>query len=265
MFYKKWLFVPATERFLNGRLEGLADTLIFDLEDAIKQEDKANARERLVRRLKQAPEAQCFIRINDGEMGLEDLKVLQDCVYSGLVLPKTEDTAFAEKVSDLAPGKKLIALVESTGGIINLEKIVSSPLFDGVAFGGEDYCRELGVETNDIAMQYPRGCVVLYARHYHKICLDTISLQYKDRSAFLQQFQNAISMGFDSKLLIHPAQADAVHEWEEQLMSPADMREIIERYENSLTGLVRINGRWYEKPHIERMKAILSQMETEHE
>ena len=246
---------------MNGRLEGLADTLIFDLEDAIKQEDKADARERLVRRLKHTPEAECFIRINDADMGLEDLSALQDCAYSGLLLPKTESTDFAEKVSNVAPGKKIIALVESTGGIINLEKIVSSPLISGIAFGGEDYCRELGVETNDIAMQYPRGRVVLYAKHYHKTCLDTISLEYKKRETFLKQFQNAISMGFDSKLLIHPAQADAVREWEEQLMSPAKMREIIERYENSSTGLININGRWYEKPHIERIKAILSQME----
>ena len=261
MFYKKWLFVPAIERFLNGRLEGLADTLIFDLEDSIKHGDKANARERLVRRLKQAPETDCFIRINDGEMGLEDVNALRDCMCSGLILPKTENTEFAEIVSALLPGKRLFALVESTGGIINLEKIVSSPLFDGIAFGGEDYCRELGVETNDTAMQYPRGRVVLYCRHYHKTCLDTISLEFKNREAFLMQFQNAISMGFDSKLLIHPAQANAIRDWEEQMMSPVEMLEIIERYENSNTGLVNVNGRWYEKPHIERIKVILSQME----
>lgn len=261
MHYKKWLFVPATERFLNGRLEGLADTLILDLEDSIKQEDKIAARARLVQRMNQPLEAECFIRINEGSDGLADLKALKDCGYSGLVLPKTESTEFAEEVTYLEPGKKLIALVESTGGIINLEKIASSSFISGIAFGGEDYCRELGVETNDIAMQYPRGRVVLYAKHYHKTCLDTISLEYRNREAFLKQFQNAVSMGFDSKLLIHPAQVDAIREWEDQLMSPSEMREIIERYENSSTGLVYVNGRWYEKPHIERIKGSLSQME----
>lgn len=249
---------------MNGRLEGLADTLIFDLEDSIKQEDKAAARERLVRRLKQPLKAERYIRINGGQAGLEDLEALKDCPFSGLLLPKTEDTAYAQEVSRLAPGKSLIALVESTGGVINLEELASSPLIDGLAFGGEDYCRELGTETNELAMQFPRGRVVLYARHYRKLCLDTISLEYRDRGAFLRQFQSSVSMGFHSKLLIHPAQAAYIREWEEQSMSPAEMREIIRLYESSAGGLIEVNGTWYERPHIERMRAILSQMETEH-
>lgn len=262
MFYKKWLFVPAKEKFLSGRASLRADALIYDLEDSIRPEEKPAARERLCKRLSERAEKEVYVRINSGAPGLEDLRCLKDCQIHGFVLPKIDDGECIQQYAGLSGTRKLIALVESVSGVKNLEAIASSPLLYGLAFGGEDYCRELGVETNDLAMQYPRGRMVLLARYYGKYCLDTISLEYRDSAVFRKQFLDSISMGFHSKLLIHPAQVETVCGLEETV-DLAEMREIVRQYEESSEGLVCINGRWYEKPHIDRLKAIINQMEED--
>lgn len=262
MACKTWLFVPATERFLSGRTDGLADALIFDLEDSIREDDKAAARERLRRALARAYDAEIYIRLNAGPQGAEDLRCLRGCRYDGLLLPKVEGPEPVQKLFEQVGEKKIIALVESPCGIMNLERIAQMPFLYGLAFGGEDYCRELGVETNDLAMQYARGRFVLLARVYRKYCLDTISMIYRDEAEFLRKFKESIAMGFHSRLLIHPAQARAVRSWEAENMKLEEMRRIVSIFEHSSGGLVRIDGRWYEKPHIERMKEQISLAEN---
>lgn len=263
LFNKTWLFVPAEERFLSGKTDGLADVLIFDLEDSIKDTDKTAARERLSRLLQCEFKSEVYVRINTGEIGNEDLCRLESCRYDGLILPKIDSPETVQNMAELVRGKKLIALVESLRGIMNLERIAELPCLYGLAFGGEDYCRELGVETNELAMQYARGKLVLLAHCCGKYCLDTICMEYRDDTAFLQKYKDSIAMGFHSRLLIHPAQVRAIRTWEEQSMSLDEMRRIVSLFENSSGGLVRIDGRWYEKPHIDRLRNQIAQAETD--
>ena len=154
----------------------------------------------------------------------------------------------------------MIALIESIAGVLGVAEIAASPMISGIAFGGEDFCKELGVETNDLAMQYARGQIVLFARYFNKYCLDTISLEYKDLKAFLLQFKNSLAMGFHSKLLIHPAQVEAISELEKTI-DVMELKEIIKQYNSSTEGLVQVYGRWYEKPHIERIRKMLEELE----
>ena len=254
MFNRTWLFVPATERFLSDKLAGLADVLIFDLEDSIREEEKPSARIRLCKALNNDFGAEIYIRINAGAVGEEDLLSLNSCRFDGLIIPKVEKVASIIKLSEQIKDKKLIALIESVEGVFNLEQIAKLPCIYGLAFGGEDYCRELGVETNELAMQFARGKLVLLSKYYEKYCLDTICMNYIDESFFLQQYRESIAMGFNSKLLIHPAQAKMIRALEETEMKVEEMRIIVHTFEKSDSGLVKINEHWYEKPHIERLK-----------
>lgn len=261
MLYKKWLFIPARERYLFGNAGQSADTMIYDLEDSVREEGKDCARELLAGKLAQPQTAEIYVRINGGQRGLEDLIRLRKCHFDGCMIPKTESAEQLEPYMPYLEGKKIAVLVESVSGVMNLEAIAALPRVNVIAFGGEDFCKELGTETNDLAMQYARGRVVLVSRFYRKTCLDTISMEYRDTEKFLRQFQNAVSMGFHSKLLIHPAQADAVQRIEER-MDPDELKSIVRTYEDSADGLVQINGRWYEKPHIERIKETITLMES---
>ncbi len=262
MLYKKWLFVPAKERFLCHTDELCADVLIYDLEDSIKPEDKSNALIRLCRKLQEKSVSEIYVRINPGKQGLTELECLSDYHIDGIMVPKVETLGMLQEYRPFIENKKIIALVESIAGIKNLDSIASSDVVFGIAFGGEDFCRELGVETNDSAMQYARSQIVLTAKYYHKYCLDTISLEYKDIVQFKQQFQNSISMGFDSKLLIHPSQAKVICSLEEEF-NIEEMRKIVCEYEDSPDGLLCLHGRWYEKPHIDLLKQMIQHAEGE--
>lgn len=261
MLYKKWLFVPSKEKYISETTTLKADVLIFDLEDSIREDDKKAARERLARELSQPQTVEVYIRINGGKCGLEDLERLEKCCFDGCVIPKMESAGQLQPYLPFLEGKKILALVESVAGVMRVEEIAASPAVDAIAFGGEDYCRELGTATNDLAMQFARGRVVLVSRFYKKTCLDTISLEYRDTEKFLQQFQDSVSMGFHSKLLIHPAQAAAIQKLEDGI-DPDRLRNIVQAYEASADGLVQIDGRWYEKPHIERIKEMIKLMEA---
>lgn len=261
MLYKKWLFVPAREKYLFGNAGQNADTLIYDLEDSVREESKDSARELLISRLAQPQATEIYVRINGGQRGLEDLKRLGKCHFDGCMIPKIESVEQLEPYLPYLEGKKIAAMVESVSGVMNLEAIAASSALDVIAFGGEDFCKDLGTETNDLAMQYARGRVVLVSRYYRKTCLDTISLEYRDTERFLRQFRDAVSMGFHSKLLIHPAQVEAIQRLEEKT-DLDELKSIIRTYEDSADGLVLINGRWYEKPHIERIKETITLMES---
>jgi len=257
MFYKTWLFVPSIEKYLNSIPK--ADVIIFDLEDSIRAEDKSEARDRLKRWIlnnKNNRTQEFFVRINSDREGQKDLEALHDCDFNGVMIPKFEDPFEIYRFVPYLERRKVIALVETVSGVIAIDTIAACEDIDIIAFGGEDFCRDLGVETNDQAMQYARGRIVLYSKYYHKCCLDSISLVYKDKERFRKQFENSLSLGFDSRLLIHPSQVKVVESLDSQI-NLEKIRSIVGEYEKSNTGLTYINGRWYEKPHIERLKELL--------
>lgn len=63
------------------------------------------------------------------------------------------------------------------------------------------------------------------------------------------------------KLLIHPAQAMAVREYYRQ-RDPGYLQSVVEAFENSADGILQMDGKWYERPHIEKIKKYLRELEA---
>src|SRR5690242_13893903 len=87
------LFMPASNEKAIAKLPSLAcDAVIFDLEDSVAPEVKAQARERLKAwfavRPKGGPE--CVIRVNPlaSEWGADDLAAVCACAPDAVLLPK---------------------------------------------------------------------------------------------------------------------------------------------------------------------------------
>lgn len=258
MLYDTWLFVPATDNYLLKINDLIVDHIIFDLEDSIKDSDKRASLIRLCEIAKRIDCSHHFVRVNYGN--LDEVQLLNQYKFRGYVIPKVDSKESIALYRPYLKDKQVIALVESVAGIVNIESITKDSLVFGIAFGGEDYCKELGVETNAIAMRYPRERVVLFSKYHHKYSIDTISMEYRNADIFSKQFQDAISMGFDAKLLIHPNQARVIHGLEKK-MDLELMKSIIKQFESSPNGLIKVQGQWYEKPHIERLKKVIKQME----
>ncbi len=264
---RTWLFVPAKEKY-RDKIESIeADNLILDLEDSLTQEQKEPGL-KLVSDLveKYGCRRKIYVRVNSGRRMDKELKALALHSFSGYVVPKFEDTQILEEYRELIKEKQVIALVESIRGVIFLEQAAAHPLITGLAFGGEDFCRDLGYGAGEEAACYARSKMVLYGAYHRKETLDTVSFEFRDKERFLGEYEKSKRMGFTGKLLIHPRQAEAVREYG-SAGEIKRLRHIVEVFRSSADGVVQIDGKWYEKPHIEKIESYLHSLEgeTKHE
>lgn len=123
------LFVPATrpERIPKALASG-ADRVIVDLEDAVEEGLKVEARANLRRFLVDTPEARVLVRINAAEHPghADDLALCRDHAgVIGLLLPKVESAAQVRHAA-VASGKPVWPIVESARGLAALGEIAAA-------------------------------------------------------------------------------------------------------------------------------------------
>jgi len=218
------LFVPADRPAMLAKAQSRgADAVLVDLEDAIPPDGKSAARAGLRDALHSGalagPAAVC-VRINAvGEGAERDLDALAGCSVDAVVLPKAvraADVAFVRDALDrVLPDGDAVALVpqvESTAGILALDELAAVAGVTALAFGGEDFCVDLGVARSDDSLELlmPRALVALHARAARLAAIDTVYTAIDDEAGLLREARTARQLGFSGKLLIHPAQVEPV-------------------------------------------------------
>jgi len=220
------LFVPADRPAMLAKAQSRgADAVLVDLEDAIPPDGKAAARatlRELLRAGELAGSAAVCVRINAVGEGAElDLDALSGCALDAVVLPKAvapEDVRFVREALDrvLADGQTvaLIPQVESTRGVLALAELAAVEGVAALAFGGEDFCVDLGVARSDDSLELlmPRALVALHARAAGLAAIDTVYTAIDDEDGLLRAARAARQLGFSGKLLIHPAQVAPVRQ-----------------------------------------------------
>lgn len=205
------LFVPADrpDRFGKALASG-ASGAILDLEDAVALDRKEEARETVRAFLDaHADLSRVAVRVNPpatGE-GRADLAMLAAAPRIAAVLvPKVGDVADLGHASDLAGDLPQIALIESAHGLARCEAIAAGPHVVALAFGPYDLAAELG-STTDIDVMLPhRARMLVAARAAGRWAIDGPSREYGDASIPARDAEHARRLGYDGKLLIHPAQ-----------------------------------------------------------
>lgn len=250
------LFVPAVEKMLNKISGFIADAYIVDLEDSIAPEKKVLALEAVKTYLNTYPQ-NIFVRL-DGELMQEEIEELAKFDFEGYMIPKFEDPDAFEAYKGEFRSKKIIALVETPLGAINLEKIVSCDWVDFIAFGAEDFTSSIGMLNRADYLIGVRSRIVMYAKAYGKPVFDTPSFILDDPDALQKEVQLAQDMGFDGKLAINPKHVPII----EQVFKTCDteyIMSIIKQYEDSGEAVLKIDGKVYEKMHINHLKKILKE------
>lgn len=130
---KTWLFVPATriDRVAKAFASG-ADAVIVDLEDAVAQVDKAQARVALKAYYDAEHDAKSYrpiwLRINQASSAefVKDLALCQQLPkLAGVLLAKAEQPADIERVYQEA-GLPVIALIENAMGLYRIEAMAKA-------------------------------------------------------------------------------------------------------------------------------------------
>ncbi|MCB2221976.1 MAG: CoA ester lyase [Bacteroidetes bacterium] len=231
LIHRSLLFTAGHNRkYLDKSFQTAADAIVYDLEDAVPESRKKEAREILREFLAQPlPDNRpVYVRINPLETGLTmmDIDATACQNLNGFVYPMTntrEDLiAFdaqlflKEKQLGLPPHYfDVIALIETPEGVLNLREIAAaSKRLVGLLFGSEDFLAEQegrhGKEAR--GMQTPRHMVALTAKANKIMAIDSPYVQVGDFEGLKEHIEQARDMGYEGMLVMSPREIDIIHE-----------------------------------------------------
>ncbi|MBW0012307.1 CoA ester lyase, partial [Mycobacterium sp.] len=208
-----WLFCPADrpERFAKAAVA--ADVVILDLEDGVAAVDKPAARKAL--RENPLDPARTVVRINatGTDEQARDLDALAGTAYATVMLSKAESAA---QVTALAP-REVVALVETPRGAVFATEIASAEGTVAMMWGAEDLVAALGGSASrradgsyrDVA-RHLRSTILLAASAFGRIALDAVHLDIRDTDGLRAEADDAVAVGFDGTVCIHPTQIPVV-------------------------------------------------------
>ena len=164
---RSWLLVNAAkDEDFAPALASEADSVIFDMEAAVPDDKKAEARDKVVHALSNGMTA--WVRVNgiDTDYWSDDLAALSATPgLRGVMLAMTEKPEQVTYTAmRLRAGTPVLALIESVVGIENATAIASAPGTFRLAFGVNDFRKDTGVSDDPLALAYARGKLVVASR-----------------------------------------------------------------------------------------------------
>lgn len=249
------LFVPATIKKLSKIKEFNADSIIIDLEDSIEKEYKNQALKNVCDYLSDNYSEKGFIiRVNKDNY-LQEIKSLAKYGVA-FMLPKYESANDYDEIDRYLLGNELYALIESPKGFLNLKEIVEIESISAIAFGAEDFTSEIDIEAASGHLNFYKQILVLYAKAYRKRIYDTPCFCLFDDECFLKETQESYELGFDGKMCIHPKHIQDINRiFTREKVDK--IQNIISRYEDVGKAVQVIDGKVYERMHIEKLKKMV--------
>jgi len=277
---RSMLFVPGSNEKMATKSLGIdADSLIIDLEDSVAPHVKKEAREFVREFIKETDfgEKEVAVRINSlkTEYGNDDLNEMIQAQPHSLVIPKVEKgeelkeldllmTQIEKQQNFSIEGVKLMALIETPLGIINIDEIaVSTPRLTGLLFGAGDFTRETrGQITRERwELYYPLIRIVIAARAANIDAVDSPYFDVKDPEGCEVNARQAKILGYDGKSAIHPSQVEVINEvftpTPEEIDRAKKVIEVYQRAEADGKGATQLNGQLIEHVHVTISKRIL--------
>ena len=274
------MFVPGANAAMlrDAPLYG-ADSIMFDLEDAVSLKEKDSARTLVHFALKtfDYSNVETVVRINSLEAGgAQDVEARVLAGVEVIRLPKTETAqdildvdaviTSVEKDNQIPVGTtKMMAAIESAEGVLNAREIAkASERLIGIALGAEDYV------TNMKTKRYPDGQELSFARNMilHAAraagiaAIDTVYSNVDNVEGFQNEVQKIKQLGFDGKSVINPRQIPLVN----AIYTPTDKeiqnaKEVIwgiREAEAKGSGVISVNGKMVDKPIVERAQRVIA-------
>lgn len=231
--WRSLLFVPANREKMLNKLASLpADGFIFDLEDTVPADQKANARAMAGETMAKLPQGTCWVRANalpTGFMHQDFAAFVGNPGLAGFVLPKQDTAADVHAVDrmltslevsrGLEPGStKAIAMIESASGVLFAHQIMTaaSRVVSGIYGGGEDGDMNVSLGATWTSagpeMMFARQMSFLSMRAANIGCpLDGVFANITDHEGFASDTRLSQRLGFRGRTVIHPNQVEAAN------------------------------------------------------
>jgi citrate lyase subunit beta/citryl-CoA lyase len=254
------------------------DLFFLDLEDAVAPNEKAAARENVVRAVKELDwqGRPTFYRMNSLDTSYWYRDVIEVVEEAGegldlILVPKVErpedlhslDTLLrgVETNAGLEPGKvKLEAQIETALGLTNIDAIArATGRLEALVFGPGDYAASIRMPQTSIGtmdewdevypghrFHYAMHRIVVAARPANLRAIDGPVADYRDEEGLRKSSLVARSLGFDGKWCIHPGQVETINE----VFSPTEKeidwaRKVVGAYEEANaagSGSISVDG-----------------------
>lgn len=270
------LYTPgANERALEKATTLPADSVIFDLEDAVAPEAKAEARQRVAAAVASGRygRRELVIRVNGLGTGWHD-----DDVRSAAAAGP--DAVLVPKVGSAADVHQAVAALDAAGAPerTRLWAMLETPaaVLDARAIAGaSERLIVLVLGTNGLANELQASAAagrqslltslqlgVLAARATGKVVVDGVYNDTRDPEGFEAECRQGRQLGFDGKTLIHPSQVEPCNRIfgpsDEELDHAARVIAAHEEADRSGRGVATVDGRLVEHLHVAAARRALA-------
>ena len=247
-----------------------ADVVVFDLEDAVAPERMAEAREAVNDVLTSDFDPDCEVCVRVTAEAVEadlDVVLRGDPRLDAVMCPKVGSAADVERVADVLSehdaGRPIFALIETAEGVLAAPAIAAADPTTAVCFGAEDLAADIG------ATRTPEGTEVLYARERVVLAasaagvdaVDIVFTAIEDGEGLAEETAFGAGLGYDGKMVIHPAQVAVVNdaytptpervEWAERVLDARD------RAADEGRGVFRVDGEMVDAPLIAQAERVV--------
>ncbi|MDJ0921425.1 MAG: CoA ester lyase [Henriciella sp.] len=266
------LYMPGANARALEKAKGLAaDTLIFDLEDAVAPDAKTEARQTVCDAVQAGGYGprEVVIRINglDTEWGLEDIKAAVAAGPDAILAPKVIDGGDIDRLDDAmtragaSEDMGLWVMIEMPKALFNIHDIaeaVGRTRLKAFVMGTNDLAKELRAINNPperTAFQTALSLTVAAARAYDLLAIDGVFNGIGDEAGLEAETRQGRLLGFDGKTLIHPSQLEPAN----RIFAPAEAdveqaKAVIAAFAdpaNAGQGVLKVNGKMTELLHLE--------------
>ena len=273
------LYMPGDDwNKINKAITLHVDSICMDMEDGTALNRKSYARATIAKALAELSfgKSEKLARINAIGSGFEkdDITTVLPCHPDGIVIPKVESVDQIQWASEIiaaaelangweANSIRILILIETAKGILNLKEIASHPRLDGLIFGAEDFAASIGATRSRAAWEvmYARSAVVTHAAAYDLQAIDLVFTDFHDMLNLKIEAAQGAAMGYTGKQIIHPNQVQSVQE----AFTPSDAaveyaRRVVETFEAHQAegaGAYELDGKMIDMPILRNAQKVL--------
>jgi citrate lyase subunit beta/citryl-CoA lyase len=267
---RSMLYVPGDKPRALEKAKTLAcDAIIFDLEDAVSPENKAQAREAIAEVVRAGGYGtrELILRVGAAD-NADDLALAAALPIHGVLLPKVETPATITSVTSTCP-HPVWCMIETPLGVLRAGEIAAaSDRLAGFVAGTNDLTKDLRARhtPSRTPLLTALSMIVLAARAYGLAVIDGVHLNLDDLAGFEAACRQGVELGFDGKSLVHPNSIDIAN----RIFGPApdeiaQARRIVAGWAEARAqglGVARIDGAMVEQLHVDAAERLIALAEA---
>jgi citrate lyase subunit beta / citryl-CoA lyase len=271
------LYVPGNApRFLEKAGQRGADVVIVDLEDAVPETAKTEARDGLAKWVPEIRKGGCqvFVRVNNSDRLIDDAVAATLAGADALYIPKVDSVDVLAGLDDgLKPHETdrepvgFVPLIEDMKGLFEVRAIAHGPRVFALTSGGEDLATAMGAKPTPEVLRYPKLMIHYAAKEAGVLSFGMLrtTVDFGDKEALRAAALEARDFGFDGATCIHPSVVPILNEcfapapeeiaWAQKVVEANDQEAAAGR------GAFMLDGKFVDAPIVIRARNLLERIE----